>query len=74
MENHVNQLEPHWKIIHSILCRLVLRDESKVSTIRNAVQATIEGSEQARLFGKELSFVLPRDKVTSFPQLFHLVS
>ena len=52
----------------------MLRDESKVSTIRNAVQATIEGSEQARLFGKELSFVLPRDKVTSFPQLFHLVS
>lgn len=52
---------------------LVLKDESKVSTIRNAVQATIEGSEQARLFGKELSFVLPRDRVTSFPQLFHLV-
>ena len=53
--------------------RLVLKDENKVSNIRERVQATEPGSEQARLFGKELSFVLPRDKVTIFPQLFQSV-
>ena len=53
--------------------RLVLKDENKVSDIRAKVKSTVPGSEQARLFGKELSFVLPRDKVTVFPQLFQSV-
>ena len=55
------------------MSRLVLKDESNVSRIREKVQDTIPGSEQARLFGKELSFILPRKEVMKFPQLFQSV-
>ena len=30
----------------------------------------MEGAEQNRLFGRELSYVLPRDGIDKFPQLF----
>lgn len=43
---------------------LELKDENKVSDIRAKLKSTVPGSEQAQLFGNELSFVLPRDKVT----------
>ena len=44
-----------------------------VARLKTEVQATIPGSEQARLFGREVSFVLPRDQVSKFPTLFQQV-
>jgi hypothetical protein len=56
------------------MCRMVLKDESApVSQIRSLVSGSVAGAEQARLHGKELSFLLPRDRVTAFPPLFNKV-
>jgi ATP-binding cassette subfamily A (ABC1) protein 5 len=55
-------------------CRMVLKNESATSGIRSLVSDCVPGAEQARLHGREISFVLPRDRVTLFPPLFNKVS
>jgi hypothetical protein len=54
--------------------RMVLKNESGTAGIRSLVSDCVPGAEQARLHGKEISFVLPRDQVTVFPPLFNKVS
>ena len=44
-----------------------------VAALKEKVQESVPGAEQARLFGREVSFVLPRDQVSKFPSLFHQV-
>ena len=44
-----------------------------VAALKEKVQEAVPGAEQARLFGREVSFVLPRDQVSKFPALFHQV-
>ncbi len=54
------------KPIHFFLVffRLVLKAEgAKLDEIRGLVRQFVPSAKQARLFGRELSFVLPRDKV-----------
>jgi ATP-binding cassette subfamily A (ABC1) protein 5 len=53
---------------------MVLKNESATAGIRSLVSDCVPGAEQARLHGKEISFVLPRDQVTVFPPLFNKVS
>lgn len=52
---------------------MVLKSESVGPDIQNLVTSSVPGSELARHHGKEISFVLPRDKVTDFPPLFNKV-
>ena len=54
---------------------MVLKSGNKatVAKLREKVQATVTGAEQARLFGREVSFVLPREEVAQFPGLFKQV-
>ena len=42
--------------------------------IKTIVEKNIPGSKLVRLFGKELSFVLPQDSIDLFPRLFLSVS
>ena len=47
-----------------------LQPSADVRAIRTEIKSHVEGAEQNRLFGRELSYVLPRDGIDKFPQLF----
>ncbi len=42
---------------------MVLEPNADVAKIRDLVESHVSGAEQNRLFGRELSYVLPRDKI-----------
>ena len=47
-----------------------IKPSADVKGIRVEIKSHVEGAEQSRLFGRELSYVLPRDGINKFPQLF----
>ncbi|XP_059079473.1 cholesterol transporter ABCA5-like isoform X1 [Tigriopus californicus] len=52
---------------------LVLEPSGNISEIRELVKRFMPDAEQNRLFGRELSFILPRDDVDKFPDLFSAI-
>lgn len=51
--------------------RFVLNDNFRdTEAIRSLVESYVEGSKPSRHYGRELSYVLPRQKVADFPSLF----
>ncbi|XP_023324416.1 ATP-binding cassette sub-family A member 9 [Eurytemora carolleeae] len=52
---------------------IVLKSDDGSLNIRNMVIKQVPGAHLAREYGRELSFVLPRDKVQVFPQLFRQI-
>ena len=49
---------------------MVLKQEAQLSQIDELVSENVPDAEKARLYGKELSYILPFDKVHAFPKLF----
>ena len=49
---------------------MVLKQEAQLSQIDELVSENVPDAEKARLHGKELSYILPFDKVHAFPKLF----
>jgi hypothetical protein len=49
---------------------MVLEPSANVPAIRDLIESCVPGAEQSRLFGRELSYVLPRDQINKFPGLF----
>ena len=49
---------------------MVLEPEADLSTIRNLIESEVPGARENRLFGRELSYVLPRSQLDKFPELF----
>ena len=49
---------------------MVLEPEADLSTIRNLIESQVPGARENRLFGRELSYVLPRSQLDKFPDLF----
>lgn len=51
--------------------RFVLNDEFRdTNVIQSLVEGFIEGAMPNRHFGRELSYILPRQQVSAFPSLF----
>ncbi len=42
---------------------MVLEPEAKLPNIRSLIEGQVQGAEESRLFGRELSYVLPRDQI-----------
>eukprot|EP00095_Tigriopus_kingsejongensis_P007732 maker-scaffold200_size264178-snap-gene-0.9 protein:Tk07732 transcript:maker-scaffold200_size264178-snap-gene-0.9-mRNA-1 annotation:"atp-binding cassette sub-family a member 5" len=49
---------------------LVLEPNGNLQGIRDLIRQYVPDAEQNRLFGRELAFVLPREDVDRFPELF----
>ena len=49
---------------------MVLEPQADLSTIRNLIESEVPGARENRLFGRELSYVLPRSQLDKFPDLF----
>ena len=49
---------------------MVLKPTADVRSIREEIRSHVEGAEQSRLFGREVSFILPRESISKFPELF----
>lgn len=49
---------------------MVLKPEASLDGIANLIQQHVPDAEKTRLFGRELGFVLPRENVAAFPELF----
>jgi hypothetical protein len=42
---------------------MVLKDNARLEGIADLIQGQIPNSKKARLFGREISYILPRDHV-----------
>ena len=49
---------------------MVLEPEADLSAIRDLIESHVPGATENRLFGRELSYVLPRSQLDKFPDLF----
>lgn len=49
---------------------LVMKPEGDLSGVTGLVKSHISSAKQSRIFGREVSYVLPRDQVDKFPGLF----
>lgn len=52
---------------------LVVDDEIEASSVTRVLQDIIKEAQLARHYGKEMSFILPSDSVSAFPDLFSLL-
>ena len=48
------------------ICRMVLQESASLDGIANLIEGHVPDAKRARLYGRELSYVLPRDHVDRY--------